>query len=81
MKNLNVGIIGCDEQWDFIAKKQRRVRQGAMRVDTPRTGAYPRIIENETDKVRKENCNSLMPTIPDPDQQHIEAAAAEQSQD
>jgi IS1 family transposase len=28
MRDLNVGIIECDEQWDFIAKKQKRVRQG-----------------------------------------------------
>jgi len=28
MRDLNVGVIECDEQWDFIAKKQKRVRQG-----------------------------------------------------
>jgi IS1 family transposase len=28
MRDLNVGIIECDEQWDFIAKKQKRVKQG-----------------------------------------------------
>jgi IS1 family transposase len=28
MRDLNVGIIECDEQWDFIAKKQKRVQQG-----------------------------------------------------
>jgi IS1 family transposase len=28
MRDLNVGIIECDEQWDFIAKKQKRVRDG-----------------------------------------------------
>jgi IS1 family transposase len=28
MRDLNVGIIECDEQWDYIAKKQKRVRQG-----------------------------------------------------
>jgi hypothetical protein len=27
MRNLQVGVIECDEQWDFIGKKQKRVRQ------------------------------------------------------
>lgn len=28
MRNLQVGVIECDEQWDFIGKKQKRVAQG-----------------------------------------------------
>jgi IS1 family transposase len=28
MRDLNVAVIECDEQWDYIAKKQKRVRQG-----------------------------------------------------
>jgi IS1 family transposase len=27
MRNLQVGVIECDEQWDFIGKKQKRVQQ------------------------------------------------------
>ena len=27
MRDLNVAVIECDEQWDYIAKKQKRVRQ------------------------------------------------------
>ena len=26
MRNLQVGVIECDEQWDFIGKKQKRGR-------------------------------------------------------
>jgi len=28
MRDLNVAIVECDEQWDYIAKKQKRVRPG-----------------------------------------------------
>jgi hypothetical protein len=28
MRDLNVAVIECDEQWDYIAKKQKRVREG-----------------------------------------------------
>jgi IS1 family transposase len=28
MRDLNVAVIECDEQWDYIAKKQKRVKQG-----------------------------------------------------
>jgi hypothetical protein len=28
MRNLQVNLIELDEQWDFIAKKQRHVKQG-----------------------------------------------------
>jgi IS1 family transposase len=27
MRDLQVGVIECDEQWDYVAKKQKRVRQ------------------------------------------------------
>jgi hypothetical protein len=29
MRDLNVAVIECDEQWDYIAKKQKRVREGS----------------------------------------------------
>jgi transposase-like protein len=28
IRDLNVAVIECDEQWDYIAKKQKRVREG-----------------------------------------------------
>jgi IS1 family transposase len=28
MRNLQVNVVECDEQWDYIAKKQKRVKQG-----------------------------------------------------
>lgn len=28
MRDLQVAIVECDEQWDYIAKKQKRVQQG-----------------------------------------------------
>jgi IS1 family transposase len=34
MRDLQVGVIELDEQWDFIGKKQKRVRQG----DSPEMG-------------------------------------------
>jgi hypothetical protein len=30
MRNLQVNLIELDEQWDFIAKKQRHVKQGDL---------------------------------------------------
>ena len=54
MRDLNVGIIECDEQWDFIAKKQKRVRQG----DPSEFGDVPENIS--TSYVERFNLSSRM---------------------
>lgn len=33
MRDLKVGVIECDEQWDFIGKKQKRAAMAANVAD------------------------------------------------